>query len=315
MIGFGTWPIGGARYGTSDDAEALRALETALDLGITLFDTAPSYGNGHAEELLGQAIKGRRDQVLVASKGGMLWDAASNVLGRDSSREKLLTGLDDSLRRLDTDYLDVFMIHWPDTDRAFDEVAEALLAIKASGKAKAIGVSNFTGDQLREMARLVAPEPLVVNQFSFSLFDTRWAERCFDACRELGVSVMPYGALAHGLLAGGITRETVFDERDWRRSGMIFGQALLTPENRETNHQVVDDLAAFAGELGATLPQLALAWTLHHDVVAVSLVGARNAHEIEEAVGAATLRLDDAAMLRISQIMERAAGRSQEVLA
>jgi aryl-alcohol dehydrogenase-like predicted oxidoreductase len=315
VIGFGTWPIGGARYGSSDDAEALKALATALDLGVTLFDTAPSYGNGHAEELLGQALTGRRDDVLVVTKGGLVWDDASNVLGRDSSRARLEQGLDESLRRLGTDYLDVFMIHWPDAETPFEQVAEALLAIKASGKARAIGVSNFTGPQMREMARLVDPEPLVVNQFSFNLFDTRWAERCFDDCRDLGISVMPYGALAHGLLAGSITRETVFDERDWRRSGMIFGQALLTPENRETNHQVVDELAAFARELGATLPQLALAWTLHHDVVAVSLVGARTANEIEEAAGAATLRLDDAAMLRISQIMEKAAGRSQEVLA
>jgi aryl-alcohol dehydrogenase-like predicted oxidoreductase len=252
--------------------------------------------------------------VLIVTKGGLIWDEGSHVLGRDSSRAALEASLDESLRRLGTEYVDLFMIHWPDAGTPFEQVAEALQAIKVSGKARSIGVSNFTGAQLRQLAALVAPEPLVANQFSFNLFDTRWMERNADDCRDLGVSVMPYGALAHGLLAGGITRETVFDEKDWRSSGMIFGQALLTPENRETNHQVVDDLAAFARELGTTLPQLALAWTLHHDVVAVSLVGARTADEIEEAAGAAALRLDDTAMLRISRIMERAAGRSQEVL-
>ncbi|MGH2551361.1 MAG: aldo/keto reductase, partial [Thermomicrobiales bacterium] len=312
VIGFGTWPIGGARYGSSDDAEAVKALQTGLDLGITLFDTAPSYGNGHAEELLGQAVKGRRDEVLIATKGGLVWDEQSNVLGRDSRKERLEELLDESLKRLQTDYLDLYMIHWPDAETPFEAVAEALLALKASGKTRSIGVSNFTGEQLRRLSELVAPEPLVVNQVGFNLFDTRWAESSFSACRELGISVMPYGALAHGLLAGAITRETVFDERDWRRSGMIFGQALLTPENRETNHQVVDDLSAFAAELGTTLPQLALSWTLHHDPVAVALVGARTSAEIEEAVGAASLKLDDSAMLRISQIMEAAVGRTQE---
>jgi aryl-alcohol dehydrogenase-like predicted oxidoreductase len=310
----GTWPIGGARYGSSDDQDALHALAAALDAGITLFDTAPSYGNGHAEELLGQALKGRRDDALIVSKGGLVWDDASNVLGRDSSRDALERNLEQSLRRLQTDYLDVFMIHWPDAERNFDDVAEVLLSIKASGKAKAIGVSNFTGEQLRTLQALVAPEPLVVNQFSFSLLDSRWSALNFDTCAELGIGVMAYGPLAHGILAGAITRDTIFDERDWRRSGMIFGQALLTPENRETNHQVVDDLAALAGELGIKLPQLALAWVLHHEPVSVALVGARTAPEIQDAVVAANVQLDTATMARIDEIAARVAGRSLEVL-
>lgn len=314
VVGMGTWPIGGARYGTSDDKEALAALAAALDAGITLFDTAPSYGNGHAEELLGRAVKGRRDDALIVSKGGLVWDDASNVLGRDSSRDALERNLDESLKRLQTDYLDVFMIHWPETERNFEELAEALRSIKSTGKAKSIGVSNFTGDQLRKLQALVDPEPLVVNQFSFSLLDTRWADLNFEACTELGIGVMAYGPLAHGILAGAITRETVFDERDWRRSGMIFGQALLTPENRETNHQVVDDLAALAAELGIKLPQLALAWVLHHEPVSVALVGARTALEIADAVEAAAVKLDDDALNRINEIAGRVAGRSREVL-
>ena len=314
VVGMGTWPIGGARYGSSDDKDALRALEAAIESGITLFDTAPSYGNGHAEELLGTAINVHRDDLLIVSKGGLVWDDASNVLGRDSSRDALVRNLDQSLARLKTDYLDVFMIHWPEAERNFDEVAEALLAIRESGKAKAIGVSNFTGDQLRTLQALVAPEPLVVNQFSFSLLDSRWANLNFETCTELGIGVMAYGPLAHGILAGAITRDTVFDERDWRRSGMIFGQALLTPEHRETNHQVVDDLADLAGDLGIKLPQLALAWVLHHEPVSVALVGARTEPEIADAVEAANVLLDAAAVARINEIAARVAGRSDEVL-
>src|SRR5687767_12496219 len=115
IIGFGTWPIGGARYGPSDDAAATEALRTALDLGITCFDTAPSYGNGHAEELLGRSLVGRRQEAVIVTKGGLVWDEASAVHGRDSTKPHLERVLDDSLRRLRTDYVDLYLIHWPDT--------------------------------------------------------------------------------------------------------------------------------------------------------------------------------------------------------
>jgi aryl-alcohol dehydrogenase-like predicted oxidoreductase len=312
-IGFGTWPIGGARYGPSDDRQAIRAIQAALDLGITCFDTAPSYGNGHAEELLARALGSRRGDVVIVTKGGLIWDEQSRVHGRDSRRGRLQEVLDGSLRRLETDYVDLFLIHWPDPTTPLDDVAGTLESLVVRGKARAVGVSNFTGAQLRQVAGAMTSARLVANQVSFSLFDRRWADDAFGACRDLGVGVMAYGPLAHGLLAGAITRETVFDATDWRAAGVIFGQPLLTPENRERNLAVVDRLQDVATARGATLPQLAIAWVLRHDPVAVALVGARNEREIAGAAGATAVTLTDHEVHAIEEIMADAVGMTAEL--
>jgi aryl-alcohol dehydrogenase-like predicted oxidoreductase len=315
VIGYGTWPIGGARYGASDDAAALEALRAALDAGVTLFDTAPSYGNGHAEELLGKALVGRRQEVAIATKGGLIWDEASQVHGRDSTGPYLERLLDDSLRRLGTDYVDLYLIHWPDTSTPLAETMAALEGFVRAGKVRQIGVSNFRAEQLRTAAAALTGCRLATNQVSFNLFDRRWQDDGFATCRALGMGVMAYGPLAHGLLAGTITRETVFDEADWRGTGVFFGQPLLAPEHRERNHAVVDRLAVIAGDLGATLPQLALAWVLTDPTVTVALVGARNRREIETAVAAADLTLPPDALAQIDDAMSDAAGLTSEMLA
>lgn len=314
VVGFGTWPIGGARYGQSDDTDAIAAIHHALDAGVTLFDTAPSYGNGHAEELLGQALEGRRGDAVIVTKGGLVWNDASQVLGRDSRRERLSEVLDASLRRLRTDYVDLYLIHWPDLTTPLDDVAATLTSFAESGKARAIGVSNFNAAQLRELAACLSPGQIVTNQVSFSLLDRRWANDTFEASKRLGVSVMAYGPLAHGLLAGAITEETVFDPSDWRAAGVIFGQPLLTPENRSTNLAVIGRLKQFAIECGATLPQIAIAWVLSQEPVAAALVGARNAAEIGDAAGAAAIQLSPDDVHAIERIMSDAVGMTDEML-
>jgi aryl-alcohol dehydrogenase-like predicted oxidoreductase len=310
-IGFGTWPIGGARYGSSDDQRAIRAIQTALDLGVTCFDTAPSYGNGHAEALLAKALGSRRSEAMIVTKGGLIWDEGSHILGRDSRRERLEEVLDGSLRRLRTDYVDLYLIHWPDPATPLDDVARTLESFVERGKARAVGVSNFTGAQVRELASAMGSARIAVNQVSFSLFDRRWATDAFATCRELGVGVMAYGPLAHGLLTGAITRETVFDPADWRAGGVLFGQPLLTPENRERNLAVVDRLQEIAAAKGATLAQLAIAWVLSHEPVAVALVGARDEREIAEAAGAAALRLSEEERRQIEAAMAGAVGLTE----
>lgn len=307
-IGFGTWPIGGARYGTSDDADAERAIRAALDAGITCFDTAPSYGNGHAEELLGRVLHGRREAVVIVSKGGLIWDEGSHVLGRDSRRERLAQHIDASLRRLRTDYLDLYLIHWPDPATPFEETMDALEGLVRSGKTRAIGVSNFTGEQVRQSVGALHDTPLTANQIGFNLFDRRWANSAFEICAELGIGVMAYGPLAHGLLAGAFTAATTFATTDWRASGAIFGQPLLTPDNFARNLAVVERLKAIAAAKGATLPQLALAWVLSHPVVTTALVGARNAREIADGAGAAAIHLTPDDLREIDAVMRDAAG-------
>ena len=308
VIGFGTWPIGGARYGPSDDAEAIAAIHAALDAGVTLFDTAPSYGNGHAEELLGTALRGRRDQAAIVTKGGMIWDEQAFITGLDSTRAHLVKGLDDSLARLQTDYVDLFLLHWPDGETPMAEIAESLGALVQSGKTTAVGVCNLNQPQLREIAGAATTAPIVASQVGFSLFDRRWANETFAACKELGIGVMAYGPLAHGLLTGAYTRDTTFDERDWRKAGVIFGQPLLTPENRDRNLQVLESLGSFAARRGISMVQLAIAWVLAHQAVTVALTGARNVDEIKGAVAAADVPLSAEELVEIDTIMQNAVG-------
>lgn len=308
VIGLGTWPLGGARYGHSDDASARDTIAAALDIGITCFDSAPSYGNGHAEELLGETLAGRRDDVLLITKGGLVWNEKSEVLGHDGSLKNLESGLDDSLRRLRTDHVDLFLIHWPDTAMPAGRTAEALRSLLAAGKVRRVGVSNYTGPAFRELAEALGDVPLVANQVSYHLFDRRWARSSFETCRELGAGVMSYGSLAHGLLTGTLTQDTVFDATDWRASGVIFGQPLLTAENRARNLAVVARLEEIAASAGITLPQLALRWVLTDPAVSVALVGARTPAEIQEAAGAAADPLDPSALRAVEETMAEAAG-------
>ncbi len=308
VIGFGTWPIGGARYGQSDDADAIGAIHAALDAGITLFDTAPSYGNGHAEELLGYALLGLRDQATIVTKGGMIWDEHAFITGLDSSRAHLVKGLDESLERLKTDYVDLFLLHWPDGETPMTEIADSLGHLVQSGKTKAVGVCNLNQIQLREIAEAATSAPIVASQVGFSLFDRRWANETFALSEELGIGVMAYGPLAHGLLTGAYAHDTTFDDRDWRKAGVIFGQPLLTPEHRERNLEVLASLGGFAARRGITMVQLAIAWVLAHQPVTVALTGARNSEEILGAAAAAGIALSADELAEIDAIMQNAVG-------
>jgi aryl-alcohol dehydrogenase-like predicted oxidoreductase len=308
VIGFGTWPIGGARYGKSDDDEAIAAIHAALDAGVTLFDTAPSYGNGHAEVLLGHGLLGHRDRATIVTKGGMIWDENAFITGLDSSRAHLVKGLDDSLARLKTDYVDLFLLHWPDGETPMVEIAESLGQLVQSGKTRAIGVCNLNQVQLREIAEAATSAPIVASQVGFSLFDRRWANETFALCEALDIGVMAYGPLAHGLLTGAYSRDTAFDDRDWRKAGVIFGQPLLTPENRDRNLEVLESLGGFAARRGISMVQLAIAWVLAHKPVTVALTGARNSDEILGAVAAAGISLRDQELADIDSIMEKAVG-------
>ncbi|CAN5679454.1 aldo/keto reductase [soil metagenome] len=308
VIGFGTWPIGGARYGPSDDESATRAIHAALDVGITCFDTAPSYGNGHAEEVLGKALKGRRAEAMIVTKGGMIWDEKSVVLGQNSSREYLVDGINQSLRRLDLLEVDLFLLHWPDSTTPLSEVGGNLEYLVELGKTRAVGVCNLRADKLREIAGACTNSPIVASQVGFSLFDRRWATETFSTCCEHGIGVMAYGPLAHGLLTGTVTRDTSFEESDWRKAGVIFGQPLLTQENREKNFDVIDQLRNVANDKGVSLAQLATAWVLTHAEVSVALVGARNETEIVDSAGAARVHLTESDLRSIDEIMDGAAG-------
>jgi len=284
VIGFGGWPMGKGSYGSFDEDEVVRSVHAAIDLGVTLFDTAPVYGKGEGEKLLGRALEGRRDKVVLVSKGGRNWDNPDNPGERNSSRESLTRGLEESLNRLQTDYLDVFLIHWPDESRRFSEAMEAFADFQKEGKIRYGGVSNFSVEQMSESLETY---PIVCDQVGYHLFDFRAEAEIFPFCQEHGLGVMIYGPMAHGLLTGSMTPDTTFEDDDWRRSLQAFGQPLFEGEHFLENLNKVEDLKELAADHDHTVAQLALSWVLSNPVVSVALSGTRRPSEIEANVLAA----------------------------
>ena len=305
-LGFGCWDMGGNQYGEVDDEEERRAVERAIDLGVTLFDTAAVYGYGHSEEVLGRALGSRRSEIVLVTKGGITWDEVGGRLTRTATRDVLVNGLEDSLRRLGTDYVDLFLIHWPDGKTPEAEMMASLNELVRSGKTRYIGVSNFTADVLRASKPHV---DICANQVGYNLFDRRWEHEMFPTAQELGIGIMAYGPMAHGLLTGTFTADTTFLDWDWRSRGDAFGQALFTAENFPRNVAVADQLKGVVARLDTTLPKLAIAWVLSNPAVSVALSGTRTSAEIEHNVGALDVKLDQATLDEIDHIMSGAAGQ------
>jgi aryl-alcohol dehydrogenase-like predicted oxidoreductase len=311
VIGFGTWPIGGTfvkeGYGGVDDQEAIDAIRRAVDLGITCFDTAPAYGLGRAEEILAEALGPRRKDVAVVTKCGIPFIPEERKFGRNATYDHIVESTEESLRRLRSDYVDLMLVHWPDVNTPAEETMRALNHLRESGKARYVGVSNFSPEQMADCLRY---GPLHAEQVGYNLFDRRREPETLPFCQEHGIGVMAYGPLAHGLLTGAFTAETTFGERDWRATGQAFGLPIFERENLAKNVAVVERLKAFARERDRTVAQLALAWVLRHPAVSVALVGARNSAEIEAALPAVGWRLSEAELAEIEEIMQGAAGNA-----
>ncbi|HET6320297.1 MAG TPA: aldo/keto reductase, partial [Chloroflexota bacterium] len=309
-ITLGSWPMSGDRYGRIDDSEAVRTIRQALDLGITCFDTAPGYGSGHAEETLGAALSDRRDEAVVVTKCGIVPRAHySNQPGRDSSRESIMREIDDSLSRLRTDHVDVYLVHWPDPETPLQETMATLDEIQQAGKTRLVGVSNFDVPLLEQCQRL---RRIDVLQVGYNLFDRRMERDIFPFCKANGIGVMAYGSLAYGLLTGAFDDSTTFEPSDWRAGGVAFGQPILGGDNFRTNVRLVQRLRdEIAAPKGVSVAQLALAWVIGNPVVTTAMVGARVPAEIEENIGAATIELSSDERARIEELMSGAAGQVQ----
>ena len=297
VIGFGGWPMGKGHYGAVDEQEVIDAIHSAIDHGVTLFDTAAVYGWGEGEELLGRALEGKRDKVVLVSKGGIRWGDPFEPTERVSSREFLTEGLNDSLRRLQTDYIDLYLVHWPDESRPLSEPMEAFAQFQSEGKIRYGGVSNFSIDQMGECKESF---PIVCNQVGYHLFDKRNEQDMFPYCRDEKLGVMAYGPLAHGLLTGTMSADTKFEEGDWRGRMDPFKLSLFEGENFRRNLERVDALKEIAAAKGKTVAQLALAWVLSNPVITVALTGARKSSEIEENVEAAEWVMTESERAEIS---------------
>jgi len=292
VIGFGGWPMGRGMYGSFDENEVIKAIHKALDLGVTLFDTAQVYGWGDSEELLGRALKGKRHDCIIVTKGGIRWadnpslgtfdteDSRGTSETMDSSKQFLNKMLEGSLKRLQTDYIDLFLIHHPDTSRPFSEPMEVFTKWKEEGKIRYGGVSTFSVVQMEESLKAF---PIICNQVGYNLFARQPEEEMFPSCREHGVGIMTHSSLASGLLTGTMTADTKFEEDDWRRNVYKrWNNPLFEGEHFIHNLEIVERLKRIATSQGKTVAQLAVAWVLCNPAVTVALTGVRKPSEVGE---------------------------------
>jgi aryl-alcohol dehydrogenase-like predicted oxidoreductase len=279
-IALGTWAVGGWLWGGSDDEAAIRTVQSAVERGITLIDTAPAYGFGHSEELVGRALAeaGLRDRVLIASKVGMDW--TDGKVFRDSSPARICREIEDSLRRLQTDRIDLYQVHWPDAKTPIEETAAVLAELLQQGKIRAIGVSNYSTDQ---MDRYRSVAPLHTVQPPYNLFERGVEKDVLPYAARNGLAVLAYGPLCRGLLTGKIHIETTFDGDDLRKMDPKFQAP------RRTQYlEAVDRLQSFARERhGKSVLALAVRWVLDRGRT-IALWGARRPDQldaVEEAHG------------------------------
>ncbi len=303
-IGFGCWEIGGG-YGSIEESDFIRAVNRALDLGINSFDTAEAYGMGASERSLAKALGNRRKEAVITTKFGIGYKGFPNY--RDSSRNRVMTQIEKALANLNTDYVDVFMVHWPDRNTPFEETMRALDDVVKQGKARAVAVSNF---KLEELERCMKARRVDVVQYCWNMLDRRMQNDIYPYCQKNGIGVMAYGSLAYGVLSGTFSVEMNFDENDWRsRRGNLGGinlfQHLFGPEQFARNLRAVEELKAMAKRYGKTLPQLALRWTTSNPVISTALVGCRNEKEVNDNVGALGWTISEADMKEIDAIFAR----------
>lgn len=309
VLGLGTWEIGNDTYGETNEDEAVAAIHRALDLGVTCFDTAPAYGFGRSEDVLGRALGARRRDIVLVTKCGLGWRELDGRTDwwRDGSRTRVSEEIDASLRRLGTDWIDLFLVHWPDSTSPIEETASAMADVMRAGKARYVGVSNFSLEQVRQFAAVC---PVSVVQMGYNLFDRRVEKSLLPYCRDCNIALMGYGALCYGLLTGTFTAQTRFEPPDWRASGKAFGLELFTPENFPRNIAVVGQLKAVAARLGKSLPQVALNWMVNQPGVIVGLTGVRRPSEIEDNAGAVGWRLSPEDLAEVDTIVAEAAGNT-----
>ena len=303
-IGFGCWEIGGG-YGDIEEQEFVRAIGRSLDLGVNCFDTAEGYGLGASERALGEALGKRRDEAIIVSKFGVNYKDMPNM--RDSSRERVVASIDKCLRNLGTDYVDVYLVHWPDRNTPFEETMSALDDVVRDGKIRFVGLSNF---KLDEIEACMAVRRIDVVQYGWNMFDRRMQQEILPYCAEQGVGFMAYGSLAYGLLTGTFTEDHDFGGTDWRaRQGnmgaiTIFA-ALFGPEKFRDNVRAVNELKEVAARYDKSVAQLALRWATSHQTVSTSLVGCRTVAEVEDNVGAVGWTISAADLGEIDAIFAR----------
>jgi aryl-alcohol dehydrogenase-like predicted oxidoreductase len=292
-IALGTWAIGGWMWGGTDEKESIRTIHAAFDQGVNLIDTAPVYGFGRSEEIVGEALRqhGRRDRIILATKVGLDW--TNGKIQRNSTRQRILQEFEDSLRRLQTDYIDIYQVHWPDPLVPVEETAATLRALYEQGKIRAIGVSNYSPE---EMTRFRAVAPLHTIQPPYNLFEREIERGVLPFAVGRGITTLTYGALCRGLLSGAMRTDRQFAKDDMRKTT----DPKFQPPHFAEYVNAASGLDKFAREnYGKRVIHLAVRWLLDQPGVGVALWGARRPEQlapIREVIGWSLGKSDFAAI-------------------
>lgn len=288
-ITFGAWAVGGWAWGGAQSSESINAIKTAYDLGVTSIDTAPIYGQGASEEIVGEAIKGiPRDKVQILTKYGMRWDLKKGdfaMHSKDNSgkaidiykyggKESIIKECEDSLKRLGTDYIDLYQMHWPDSTTPIEESMEAVNKLIEQGKVRYAGVCNYNVDQLKEAEKYIK---LASDQVPYSMVKRDIEADVVPHCMENNKGVTAYSPLHKGLLTGKMKPGYTFNEGDHRAV-----EAYFKDENLKRIQEFLNNIKPIADDKGLTLSQLVIQWTLNQPGISIALVGARNPEQAKE---------------------------------
>jgi aryl-alcohol dehydrogenase-like predicted oxidoreductase len=298
VITFGAWAAGGWMWGGNEDKDAIEAIQVSYDLGVTSIDTAPAYGQGHSEEVVGEAIKSLpRDKVQLLTKYGLRWDLAKGTFyfhsktneGKEiniykyAGKESIMEECEKSLRRLGTDYIDLYQIHWPDVVTPVGETMEAVNRLIEQGKVRHAGVCNYNAELLEEAKKHI---PLVSDQIPFSMIRRENEKETIPYCLQHGLSILAYSPLERAILTGKVKPGHHFAEGDHRKNLYYFKD-----ENINSVNAFLDRIRPLAAEKNATLSQLVLRWTVEQPGVTIALTGARNKKQAMENAAAAGVSL------------------------
>lgn len=298
-VGLGTWAMGGKLRDPAERKNAEEAIASSVEAGINLIDTAAIYSFGESEIILGQTMKKLkcRDRVILATKFGLEWDEKCQHLRRNSSRARLLREIDDSRRRLQTDVIDIYQIHWPDVSTPIAETMETLVKLYQSGTIRAIGVSNFSVVEMKDALRY---GPIHSLQPPYNLFEQESGLEIIPFCRENGIQVLTYGAICRGLLSGKYKDDSALKEGDIRHHDPKFRKGTI-----EAYLAAVEELKNMAAGKQCEVSQLATAWVFHQPGVTSAITGAKSGAQAKTNAGALSVQLSESELLKIEEIVSR----------
>lgn len=297
-IGLGTWAIGGPwqfGWGPQDDDDSVRAIHAALDGGINWIDTAPAYGLGHSEEIVAKALRQTDHEPFVFTKCGIVW-SDSGKTSQTLKKDSIVREVEASLRRLEVEAIDLYQIHWPIPGNEIEEGCAAVEELRQAGKLRFAGVSNFSVAQMETVRSIMEITSL---QPPYSLVQRDVEQEILPYCRSHGIGVINYSPMGSGLLTGKMTRERLagLPEGDFRRKSDRFREPELS-----RNLAIAEALRGLADERGCSIPEVAIAWTLHNPAVTSAIVGVRNPQQVEDILGASEIELSSAELAALEQV-------------